>query len=255
MKYVRGDNSMIYITGDTHADFITRLKTASFPEQKEMTRNDYVIILGDFGGIWDGGKAEEHNLDWLKDKPFTTLFIDGNHENYDLLNTYPVSEWHGGKVHFIRPHVIHLMRGQVFHIENKTFWTFGGASSHDISDGILEPGDPRIKEWEYDLIKRFRINHETWWKEELPSEEEMCEGRNSMENINNEVDFILTHCGPSSIVALYSYGDYKPDVLTNYLEEIRQNVNYKKWFMGHYHEDVAITDKDIILYEQIIRIH
>ena len=76
-----------------------------------------------------------------------------------------------------------------------------------------------------------------------------------MENINNEVDFILTHCGPSSIVALYSYGDYKPDVLTNYLEEIRQNVNYKKWFMGHYHEDVAITDKDIILYEQIIRIH
>ena len=33
------------------------------------------------------------------------------------------------------------------------------------------------------------------------------------------------------------------------------NVNYKKWFMGHYHEDVAITDKDIILYEQIIRIH
>ena len=62
-----------------------------------MTRDDYMIICGDFGGVWDGGKKEERNLDWLEDLPFTTLFISGNHENFDLLRKYPTEEWNGGK--------------------------------------------------------------------------------------------------------------------------------------------------------------
>ena len=39
----------VYVTGDTHGDWMNRLKTDSFPEQKEMTKDDYVIICGDFG--------------------------------------------------------------------------------------------------------------------------------------------------------------------------------------------------------------
>ena len=62
------------------------------------------------------------------------------------------------------------MRGQVFNIEGKVFWTFGGASSHDIRDGILEIDDPRLRQWRYDYEKQYRVNHVSWWKEELPSE-------------------------------------------------------------------------------------
>ena len=45
---------MIYITGDTHADF-RRFSVESFYEQKEMTNQDenFVIICGDYGGVWD----------------------------------------------------------------------------------------------------------------------------------------------------------------------------------------------------------
>ena len=103
----------VYVTGDTHGDWMNRLKTDSFPEQKEMTKDDYVIICGDFG-LWDNSNREKYNLDWLEDKPFTTLFVSGNHENYDILDSLPVSELHGGKVNFVRPSVIHLMRGEVF---------------------------------------------------------------------------------------------------------------------------------------------
>ena len=46
---------MIYVTGDTHADF-KRFSTNNFPEQREMTKYDYVIVCGDFGGIWDYGE-------------------------------------------------------------------------------------------------------------------------------------------------------------------------------------------------------
>ena len=70
---------MIYATGDTHGHF-QRFAPEHFPEQAGMTKEDYMIICGDFGGVWDGGKKEERNLDWLEDLPFTTLFISGNHE-------------------------------------------------------------------------------------------------------------------------------------------------------------------------------
>ena len=43
---------MIYITGDCHRNF-ERFNTRNYPEQKEMSKEDYVIICGDFGGIWD----------------------------------------------------------------------------------------------------------------------------------------------------------------------------------------------------------
>ena len=75
----------IWITGDCHGDF-NRFATKNFPQLKGMGRDDYVIITGDHGGVWSGEQVDRHKLDWLEDKPFTTLFVDGNHENFDLLN-------------------------------------------------------------------------------------------------------------------------------------------------------------------------
>ena len=132
---------MVYITGDTHANF-SRFEEDKFPIQKEMTKNDYVIICGDFGGVWtfeEESSREKYWLDWLNERNFTTLFVDGNHENFTrLYNDYPVEEWHGGKVHKVRPTVYHLMRGEIFEIYGNTFFIFGGASSHDVQDGIYK---------------------------------------------------------------------------------------------------------------------
>lgn len=250
---------MIYITGDCHGNF-ERFNASIFPEQNEMTKDDYVIICGDFGGVWnkdEESKIETMMLDWLDCKSFTTLFVDGNHENFDHLYTYPVEEWHGGKVHKIRPSVIHLMRGQVFELERKKIFTFGGACSHDIDCGILELDDPdfKLKKKELDKWgKPYRINHLSWWKEELPSKEEMEEGRKNLLKHDNTVDFIVSHCCASSTATLISYGAYKPDIATTYLEEIRETVKFKKWFFGHYHDNQNVNAEEILLWEQIIRI-
>ena len=249
---------MVFVTGDTHGDWINRLNVDSFPEQKEMTKDDYVIICGDFG-IWDNSKREKYNLSWLDDKPFTTLFVSGNHENYDILDSLEMSEWHGGLVNFVRKSVIHLMRGQVFNIEDKTFFTFGGASSHDISAGILEPDDPNFKEKKKHLDKDpfalYRINHVSWWERELPSENEMEMGLNNLKKENNKVDYIITHSpSTSELYLMGGKGLYQSDILTNYLEDVKANTEYKRHFFGHMHWDKAINDKDVCLYEQIIRI-
>lgn len=167
---------MIYITGDTHSDF-TRFTEDQFPIQSEMTKSDYVIICGDFGGVWtfeEESRREKEVLDWLNERNFTTLFVDGNHENYTrLYNNYLVEEWHGGKVHRIRNSVLHLMRGEIFDIDNKKIFAFGGAKSHDIQDGILNLDE---EERIYEYRKRgayFRIRDFSWWDLELPTKEEM----------------------------------------------------------------------------------
>ena len=252
-----GNKLSIWVTGDTHADWMSRLNMNSFPEQKEMNKDDYVIIVGDFG-IWDNSKREKYNLDWLESRNFTTLFVDGNHSNFDILDNLPVEEWNGGKVSFIRPSVGHLKRGEIFELEGKKFFAFGGASSHDISAGILEPDDPyfktKKKELDRDPYALYRINHVSWWERELPSEEEMQNGINNLEKHNWKVDYVITHSPSASIIALLGHGLYEQDILTRYLEEIRCKTEYNRWFAGHMHINKAINDKDILLYEQIIRI-
>lgn len=246
----------IYITGDIHGD-PSRLSTDIFSEQKDMTKEDYVVLLGDVGLVWDykgESKTEKWWLDWLEDKSFTTLFIDGNHENFNRLNAYPTEKWHGGKVHKIRPSVIHLKRGQVFNLQGKKFFTFGGAKSHDIRNGILEPDDPRIKKWKYDYNKLFRINGVSWWKEELPSQEEMDEGVLNLQKENDKIDYILTHCPPTSVLKQMD-NSYGSDCLTDYLQNIKENVEYKKWLFGHMHINQNIPWENAIgLYEQVVRI-
>ena len=250
---------MIYVMGDCHQNF-RKFNTKIFPEQKEMTKEDYVIICGDFGGVWNKeveNKEEKHLLDWLEEKPFTTLFVDGNHENFDRLYSYPVELWHGGKVHKIRPSVIHLMRGQIYEIDGKSFFTFGGASSHDIESGILDPEDPDFKERKKWLDREwhsYRVNHITWWAQELPSEEEMQEGRANLAAHDNQVDFIVTHCCATSTQMLIDEQKLKPDIETDYLEEIKRTIQFKKWFFGHYHDNRNVSKKEILIYEQFVRI-
>ena len=244
---------MIYVTGDTHGDF-QRFQEEYFPEQNGMTKNDFVIICGDFGGVWDESKREERRLDWLEQLPFTVLFVSGNHENFDRLARYPVEEWHGGKVQRIRPHVIHLMRGQMFLLEGRRVFTMGGARSHDIEGGILSPYAEDFLEQCVMLRSmgaRFRVNHRSWWKEELPSQAEYQEALETLDKNGWQADYVITHCAPSSIEELIGQGQYEHDHLTDFLEEVSARLEFRYWFFGHYHDNRVISDRFVLLYEQI----
>lgn len=246
----------IYITGDTHGDF-SRFLPAVFPEQETMTKEDILLIAGDFGGVWFGDSRDDDGLDFMERRPFTTAFISGNHENYDALRRYPLEEWHGGKVRHIRSSVLLLERGQIFDLDGKRFFAMGGASSHDIQDGILEPDDPLFRKKFWILSARgaaFRVNHQSWWQEELPNEEEYQEARDNLDRVGWAVDYIITHCAPTSIQSALLRELSKPDALTDFLEEIHQRVQFKYHFFGHYHADQVIQQKYVLLYEQIIRL-
>lgn len=254
---------MIYITGDIHGE-PRRFNTARFPEQREMTKDDFVIICGDFGLVWDyrgESEDEKYGLNWLDNRPFTTLFVSGNHENFDRLYEYPVVDFHGGKAQQISKSVYHLMRGQIYELCGKKFFTFGGASSHDIQDGILDPANfdneddfkDTCRNW-YRSGKMFRIKGMSWWERELPTQEEMDFGLKNLAEHGDKVDFIVTHCAPQQVVSMISRGGYKADVLTSYFASIAEDVEFTKWFFGHYHDDRQIMGKYELMYEYIMRI-
>lgn len=246
---------MIYITGDTHADFGRLYQLRAF--NKHLTKDDYVIICGDFGGVWNGSPQENHQLDKLEKFPFTLLFVCGNHENFDRLYQYPLKQWHGGYVHEIRPHILHLDRGYVFDIDGYKVFAMGGARSHDISDGILDPSDPnfnRRKKRLDSLNGMYRILGKSWWAEEVPNSEEYARAIHSLEAVDWKVDFIISHEGPTSAVSLLYNGNTEEYALMNFLQEIDDKCQYKKWFFGHHHVDRKLDEKHQTLYRCITEV-
>ena len=269
---------MIFVTGDCHGDW-RRFELEYFPEQVEMTRDDFVIIVGDFG-IWNGGVDEEIALNRLAQKPFTTLFIDGNHENFDRLlgDEFREVDFHGGKAKLIRNNIIYLERGYVYELQNKKFFVFGGAASHDIRDGVFAidghtrhlRGEDNGTYFRYvdkdfgtlsNVINAYRntngisrVQGWSWWREEMPCAEEMQRGIDNLDAVGNQVDFVLTHCAPTEIVSLLFPNQRRvSDTATRYLTSIANTTDFKKWFFGHYHDNRNFG-RYILLYEQIIQI-
>lgn len=227
---------MIYITGDTHGDYdISKINTTNWALQKQLTRDDYLIICGAFGGVWYNNRKDNYLLNWHEKKPYTSLFVDGNHENFDALEQYPVTTWKGGSVHMIRPHVIHLMRGQIYTIDGSTFFTFGGGTSAD---------------------KSSRKEGISWWPQEVPTPSEMDVAIKNLARHHNQVDYIITHAAPQSVLWQQipcHRADLRIDCpCEDFFENLMKTVTYQQWFCGHYHLDTYLAEARLkVLYNNI----
>ena len=233
---------MMIITGDIHgfedtdgASRFSRKNKEWYPLLQSLTKEDYVIICGDFGLLWDNSNSELYWREWLNHKPFTTLFIDGNHENFDMLYEYPTEDWNGGKIRKISDSIFHLARGQVFEIEGRKIFTMGGAESHD---------------------KHRRTEGVSWWSQEMPTESDFEEARTNLERYDWNVDIVLTHSLPSSLQAtLYEDREiYPANPLTDFLDEVYSKITFEKWYTGHYHLDGYLkADQKIRIIYRMLR--
>lgn len=224
---------MVFVCGDIHGT-IDIQKIKDWEDEYALMACDTLIICGDFGGVWYGNEQDDSELNWWARKPYTVLFVDGNHENHQALSTYPIIEIFGGKAHKIKPNLYHLIRGEIFTIEGKTFFAMGGARSVD---------------------RHLRTPFKDWWPEEMPSKEEYDNALDNLEKVNWKVDYIVTHCTDSHTLWLIDKF-YGADELTKFLKFIKTeyNLEYEKHFFGHYHMDKYITPKEVALYNKIVRV-
>ena len=228
----------LIITGDTHGNPLNRFRSvldrvkASEETEYAFTKNDLMAVVGDFGVIWGPGtpkqiRTENRILDELEAMPFTTVFIDGNHENFDRLLAFPEEERFGGKVGVLRPSVLHLkQRGHVYDFGGMKTWCFGGGISID---------------------KILRREGTSWWAAEEPSKEEYEYGISQLEANGWRVDMVLTHAAPTrALNALnlkplltkdlgYEANLYDP--LSPYFEQVTERLDFDRWSFGHYHKD------------------
>jgi predicted phosphohydrolase len=216
-------NITIYITGDIHGNPF-RFSSKKFPEGKQLTKDDFIIVAGDFGLLWENelNRQELHNLKWLMERPWTTLFIDGNHENFQRLNFLPIEEKFGGKVGVVCSNVYHLRRGEIYQIGGKSIFCFGGAYSWD---------------------RQLRTLGLSYWEEEVPNYAEMDYGLSQLESVQYNVDYIITHTLPRFLIPILGFSkqpEGKEDPTCKYFDHIANCVTFKKWYFGHMHVNVDL---------------
>lgn len=224
----------IYVTGDTHGTLdAAKLEPGNFSQGQELGKDDYLIIAGDFGLVMDDSDIEHAERRQLSRQPWTTLFVDGNHENFDMLDEFSDEPWHGGLVQRIAPSILHLERGHVFDIDGMAVFAMGGAQSVDAG-------------WQDEGY--------TWWPEEMPNEAEMAEAERNLAACGWKVDAVITHdCSARILRELYG-ADARVNDLNLWLDSLEDKLDFDTWYFGHHHQDLQVDGRHVMLYESIERL-
>ena len=85
----------VYVTGDIHGG-LDMQKLRDWKLGDSLGSDDYLIIAGDFGFPWDFSAEECADIAWMESRPYTVLFVDGNHERFNHWAERPMEPWHGG---------------------------------------------------------------------------------------------------------------------------------------------------------------
>lgn len=220
---------MVYITGDIHGDY-ARFHS---PKLKKLRKNDTLIVCGDFGFIWDGSKKESKTLKKIGKLRYNVAFVDGCHENFDLLEKHETVSWNGGTAHAISGNLVHLMRGEIYNIDGYKIFTFGGGSSPDID------------------IKREAHN---WWERELPSYEEIKSGADNLAQNDYSVDYIVTHEPPSTLKNCIGIDLIETSEMHTFFDRINKDCKFKRWFFGRCHINKVIPPKFHGVFDNVIKL-
>ena len=214
---------MIYVTGDTHGDYDSLIKRGV----NKLKKGDKLIITGDFGFIWDGSEKEQKNLSKLSKKKFDILFVEGAHENRELLEKYAEADLYLGKAIKIAHNIYCLKRGEIYKIDGKTVLAIGGGMP-PMSDDPADTGS-------------------------TPTDDELRYAVDNIQALGRKVDLIITHEAPASVKKLIDRTAQIND-LNIFLDTVMHNTRYGHWYFGNLHSDRDISDKLTCVFEELYKI-
>lgn len=225
----------LFVTGDIHQGIdIGKLNSRRFPVGNDLTKEDIVVILGDAGLVWDGGGSDKHWQKWLAEKPWTTICVLGNHENYDMIEQMPVTEFNGVPARQVYGSVWYAMTGEVYNLCGKKCLFMNGAESHD---------------------QEFRTEGVSWWRQESITQDDVSHALITLALHNDCVDYLFSHTGGVEVVNNLGFKIMPSD---RWLDVVINTIDPKCGFQhycGHYHVDRTINENTKVLYNDIILLH
>lgn len=200
----------IFLVGDIHGDFRRVNDWNRFVEE-----DDVVIQIGDFG-------AYKGFLEILPPSKCKVYFIDGNHEDFDIINS-----WSKTEITEVAKNYFYVPRGYVMELAGKRFGFLGGGESVDrywrVSSG----------------------NYKSWWAEEriLPEDVDRL-----VQNAGEKgIDVLISHVPPPDVIA-HSFppinrADWNlpsnwVDISSQMVAQAIEKVKPAKVFCGHMHKSV-----------------
>lgn len=214
---------MVFITSDTHGE----LERLTDKKLKFIKKYDTVIVLGDFGFVWDGSRQQDRNLKKLAKLPFRILFIDGYNDNLAALEKYPDTVCNGAQAKEICPgQIYYIKRGEVLYIEDMKILCFGGAD--DYIPDVFSDYPPRQSDFDN------------------------CTA--NLEKAGWNVDYVLSHSPSGMISRFLNLESFVTGNLFDYFDEINHKLTYTKWYFGMYHKDKYISSKAQAVYTEMYQL-
>jgi predicted MPP superfamily phosphohydrolase len=230
---------MILLSGDTHGSIDFRKLGNGDIISRFGRLPEVVIVLGDFGCPWSNDPQNKEDLylaKWYFQKPYIVLVIPGNHENYGRIMQMPEDSVFGAKCRKYTDNIFIIDKNEILTIEGKTFYCFGGAMSVD---------------------KAQRVPYISWWPEEDANTKDQYDMKTRISYVKG-VDYVLTHTCPDRVAnnmfTMFSNHYYDACPTRKILDFLDENIQFKHWYFGHWHEDREFQERYTCLYKNLIEV-
>jgi len=227
---MNNNSNKLYVVGDIHSNANNerkQLNTKNWPEQKELTKDDILIQLRDFGDIWYHKEHKYYKQDrywqeWWASRNYTLLVVPGNHENWDIIESLPIETKFNAKVRVLNTEkgpIYLAITGEIYTINNFKILTICGAKSTDAL---------------------YRTEGISWWRQETITQKDIDNTLDNLETYET-IDYIFSHTMPQSMIEQFIHynentKDKFKDPTAEFLEHLWNTIDIKYGIhCGHFH--------------------
>ena len=205
------------IIGDVHGNWRAAAQTISEALEQDGPF-DQVIQVGDMGFAYPGVQPWDEDFDIPEKR-----WIDGNHENFDMLFARDEQNFGYDPYHVLWPKYWKQFLEEWRYIPRGT-----------VEEGVLYIGGAKTPPW---ADRQRGIN---WWPEEDISYEDEEKTLDAIESYDGDIHTVISHdCPTAFVMESVLQGEEYHDGNRKFLEHLRRRIEPERWFFGHYHAKVT----------------
>ncbi len=237
---------MIAVISDVHFPSNAERQKTMEAGLKALSGIRALFICGDFtDNRKDTQPGEAMKLpEYIKGLPYPVFFIDGNHEDYEVLKRLPsISEAERETLLqnvgcSVDAKMTKKAADGIYYVKRGSACKIDGFSMLLIGGSTTGPG--------------YKKNHPDIWQpdEDLTKEDEQHIEAALAKN-HNTFNLVFTHTVPECMVKAW-FPDKDRSVTNEILERVWHSISYQHWMFGHFHEDTDYPEHMHCLYNDVM---